>query len=81
MNVEIIKYLFLGIILGGAIVVYLYESFLERKEKVIARFFAPKIENLIEESSSRIARRQKELNRELTDDEKNKICDDCYSEM
>lgn len=81
MDGETIKNIFIGVILGGAIVVYFYETFFERKQMAISRLFAPKIENLIEESSARIAKKQKELKRELTDEEKNKILDECYFEM
>ena len=35
---------------------------------------------LLEESSKRIGERQKELNRKLTEEEKDKILDDCYNE-
>ena len=36
---------------------------------------------LIEKSSMKIAIKQKDLNRELTIEEKNKILDECYIEM
>lgn len=75
-----IKYLILGFILGGAVMIVIYETFLEKKEKVISLFLAPKIEALIEESSMRIAEKQKNEKRKLTEQEKNKIFDECYNE-
>lgn len=40
-----------------------------------------KSEELIEVSSRKIAIKQKELNRKLTNDEENKIYDECYNEI
>lgn len=71
----------LAIIFGGAIAVFVYETYFEKKEKKIGELLAPKAEELIEISSRKIAIKQKEINRRLTDDEKNKICDECYNEM
>ncbi len=71
----------LEFILGGAIVVFIYETYFEWKEKRISKILAPKLEKLIEKSSMKIAIKQKDLNRELTIEEKNKILDECYIEM
>lgn len=73
--------LFWGILLGGAMVVVFYETYYESKEKNISKILAPKLESLIEKSSMKIAIKQKNLNRELTVEEKNKILDECYNEM
>lgn len=73
--------LFWGILLGGAIAVMFYETYYERKEKNISKILAPKLEMLIEKSSMRIAIKQKNLNRELTVEEKDKILDECYNEI
>ena len=39
------------------------------------------MEIIIEISSMKIARKQKELKRELTENEKNKILDECYQNL
>jgi predicted nucleotide-binding protein (sugar kinase/HSP70/actin superfamily) len=74
-------YLVLGIILGGAFMVVAYETYYEKKEEKIGSLLAPKLEKLIETSSMKIARKQKKLKRNLTEDEKNKILDECYNNM
>lgn len=71
----------LAIIFGGAVVIFIYETYYERKEKNIHKLLAPKIEDLIEMSSMKISNKQRILNRELTAEEKNKILDECYSQM
>ena len=71
----------LAIIFGGALVTVLYENYYERKEKKIGNLLAPKLQNLIEISSLQISKKQKELQRALTEDEKNKILDKCYNEI
>ena len=53
----------------------------KKKEKKIGRLLATKVEELIEKSSLEISSREKRLNRELTDAEKNKIVDECYSRI
>lgn len=71
----------LAIILGGALVIVLYENYYERKEKKLGKLLAPKLEYLIEMSSVQISKKQNELKRSLTEDEKNKILDKCYNEI
>ena len=71
----------LAIIFGGALVTVLYESYYEKKEKKIGNLLAPKLQNLIEISSLQISKKQKELQRALTEDEKNKILDKCYNDI
>lgn len=71
-------YIILAIIFGGAVVTFIYETYREYKEKEIVRLLAPKIESLIDISSQRISKQQRKLKRPLTDEEKNKIADECY---
>ena len=71
----------LAIIFGGALVTVLYENYYERKEKKLGKLLAPKLEYLIEMSSVQISKKQNELKRSLTEDEKNKILDKCYNEI
>ena len=69
----------LAIIFGGAFVTVLYESYYERKERKLGDLLAPKLQDLIEISSLKILKKQKEMKRVLTEDEKNKILDECYN--
>lgn len=69
----------LAIIFGGAVVTYIYERKRELKAEKVQKLLAPKAEELIEISSMRIAERQKDLDRELTEVEKDLIFDECYS--
>lgn len=71
----------IAVILAVSITIWAYETYYEKQEKKVNRLLAPKIEYLIQESSRKIAIREKELNRELTDSEKDKILDECYQEI
>ena len=71
----------LTIIFSVSVTIFCYETYYEKKEKKIGRLLAPKVEELMEKSSLEISRREKRLNRELTDAEKNKIVDECYSRI
>lgn len=71
----------IAVILAVSITIWAYETYYEKQEKKVNRVLAPKIEFLIQESSRKIAIREKELNRELTDSEKDKILDECYQEI
>lgn len=71
----------LAIIFAVAVTIVVYETYYEKKEKKIGRLLAPKVEVLIEMSSKEIFEKQNELNRELTETEKNKILDECYSKI
>lgn len=73
--------MFLGIIFGGAIVAFGYEVYYERREKLIQKLLPNKIEELVELTSIRISKKQKQLKRELTEEEKNIILDECYQEI
>lgn len=68
----------LTIIFSVSVTIFCYETYYEKKEKKIGSLLAPKVETLIEMSSKEILKKQKELNRNLTEAEKNKIFDDCY---
>lgn len=71
----------LGIIFGGAVVTVIYETYFEKKEKKVGELLAPKVEALIEVSSMEILKKQKNLERKLTETEKNSILDDCYNKL
>ena len=71
----------IALILKFSIIIWAYETYYEKQEKKVNRVLAPKIEFLIQESSRKIAIREKELNRELTNSEKDKILDECYQEI
>lgn len=71
----------LAFIFAVAVTIVIYENYYEKKEKKIERLLAPKVEVLIEMSSRKIFEKQTELNRELTEVEKNKILDECYSKI
>ena len=71
----------IAVILAVSITIWAYETYYEKQEKKVNRVLEPKIEYLIQESSRKIAIREKELNRELTDSEKDKILDECYQEI
>ena len=68
-------------IFAVALTIIVYETYYEKKEKKIGKLLAPKVEILIEMSSKKIFEKQTELNRELTEAEKNKISDECYSKI
>ena len=71
----------LAIIFAVSVTIVIYETYYEKKEKKISELLAPKVELLIEMSSREIKIKQKELNRALTENEKNKILDECYSKI
>ena len=71
----------LTFIFAVAVTIVVYETYYEKKEKKIGSLLAPKVETLIEMSSKEIFIKPKELNRNLTEIEKNKIFDDCYSKI
>ena len=73
-------YIFLAFILGVAVTIFVYETYFEKKGLKVEDLLSTKLAVLLEESSKRIGERQKELNRKLTEEEKDKILDDCYNE-
>lgn len=75
------EYIILAIIFAVGVTIVAYETYYEKKEKKVGELLAPKVELLIEMSSKRISEKQNELNRVLTDNEKNKIVDECYNRI
>lgn len=73
-------YIFLAFILGVAVTIFIYETYFEKKGLKVEDLLSTKLAILLEESSKRIGERQKELNRKLTEEEKDRILDDCYNE-
>lgn len=73
-------YISLAFILGVAVTIFVYETYFEKKGLKVEDLLSTKLAILLEESSKRIGERQKELNRKLTEEEKDKILDDCYNE-
>lgn len=73
-------YISLAFILGVAVTIFVYETYFEKKGLKVEDLLSTKLAVLLEESSKRIGERQKELNRKLTEEEKDKILDDCYNE-
>ena len=73
-------YIILAFILGVAVTIFVYETYFEKKGLKVEDLLSTKLAILLEESSKRIGERQKELNRKLTEEEKDKILDDCYNE-
>ena len=71
----------LTFIFAVALTILIYESYYEKKENKVGELLAPKIETLIEMSSREISEKQNELNRTLTESEKDKILDECYSKI
>lgn len=73
-----IKFVVLGFIFGVALTIGIYETIAERKGGKIEKLLSNKMALLLQESSIRIGERQKRLKRELSEDEKDKILDECY---
>lgn len=73
-----IKFVVLGFIFGVALTIGIYETIAERKGGKIEKLLSNKMALLLQESSIRIGERQKILKRELSEDEKDKILDECY---
>ena len=73
-------YIILAFILGVAVTIFIYETYFEKKGIKVEDLLSTKLAILLEESSKRIGVRQKELNRKLTEEEKDRILDDCYNE-
>lgn len=74
-------YILVSIIFGVAITIIFYETFYEKKIKKVNTLLAPIAEKAIEASSIKIYIKQKELNRELTDKEKNEIFCECCNKI
>ncbi len=68
-------------LLGVGVTIYIYETYVEKKGKKIEKILPKKLAILLEECSMQIGERQKQLNRDLTEEEKDNILDDCYKEI
>ena len=68
-------------VLGIATAICGYITYTDYRGKNIERLLPNKLAVLLEECSMRIGEKEKQLNRELTEDEKNTILDECYNEM
>lgn len=73
-----IKFVVLGFVFGVALTIGIYETIAEKKGGKIEKLLSNKMALLLQESSIRIGERQKILKRELSEDEKDKILDECY---
>lgn len=72
------KYL-IGAVLGILISLYIHLVISDSKERKINNLVPRKMEELLEKTTWEISKRQKKLNRMLTEEEKNKILDECYT--
>lgn len=72
------KYFIFGVVFAGTVALYLYFKSEEKKYEKINNLTSKRLEKLLEQTSMRIGERQKELNRNLTEEEKNVILDECY---
>ena len=72
------KYFILGAIFAGAVALYAYLRSEEKKGERINKLTSKRLERLLEQTTMRIGERQNELNRTLTEEEKNVILDECY---
>lgn len=77
-------YFILGILLGLAIAIYFWVDREEKIERRIKRdqklFSTEKLDKTMETVVNRINEKIKEFKRELTEDEKNEIIEQCYKE-
>ena len=77
-------YFILGILLGLAIAIYFWVDREEKIERRIKRdqklFSTEKLDRTMETVVNRINEKIKEFKRELTEDEKNEIIEQCYKE-
>ena len=73
-----IKFIILGFIFGMVLTIGIYETIADRKGGKIQNLLSRKMSILLQESSMRIGERQKILKRDLTEEEKDKILDECY---
>ena len=77
-------YLFLGAILGAAIVVFIWMSIEEKIERTIKSnqkvFYTPKLDKTMETIVDKIKFKISQVKRELTEDEKNEIIENCLKQ-
>ena len=74
------KFIIFAFFLGVGITAAVYEFLNERKEKQIDRLVSKTFVDLLEGSTLRISERQKILQRDLTEAEKDKVFDEYYVE-
>lgn len=72
------KYL-IGAVLGILISLYIHLVISDNKERKINNLVPRKMEELLEKTTWEISKKQKKLNRMLTEEEKNEILDECYT--
>lgn len=72
--------LILGIILGIAVAILVYETIAEQKQKQIRKLISQSLIDILEGSTMRIGERAKILKRELTEEEKDKVIDEFYKD-
>jgi len=72
------KYFILGVVFAGAVALYIYLKSEEKREARISKLTSKRLEMLLEQTTMRISEKQNELNRLLTEEEKNVILDECY---
>ena len=77
-------YLFLGVLLGLLIAIYYFvnrEEKIERKIKISQKMYSTeKLDETMKKIVDRINITVKEAKRELTEEEKNEIINECYKE-
>ena len=77
-------YFILGILLGLGVAIYFWADREEKIERRIRRdqklFSTEKLDKTMESVVNRINEKIKEIKRELTEDEKNEIIEQCYKE-
>ena len=77
-------YFILGILLGLGVAIYFWADREEKIERRIRRdqklFSTEKLDKTMESVVDRINEKIKEIKRELTEDEKNEIIEQCYKE-
>lgn len=72
------KYFIFGVIFAGAVALFIYLKSEEKRDERISKLTSKRLERLLEQTTMRIGERQRELNRALTEEEKNVILDECY---
>lgn len=72
------KYFIFGVIFAGAVALYIYLKSEEKRDERISKLTSKRLERLLEQTTMRIGERQRELNRTLTEEEKNVILEECY---
>jgi len=72
------KYFIFGVIFAGAVGLYIFLKSEEKRDERISKLTSKRLERLLEQTTMRIGERQRELNRTLTEEEKNVILEECY---